>query len=213
MKARVLICTLLAVAVSAPLSAQPEGYALVQPPPLPDSLFESHAGGRFEIAISRKTANERERELLRIAESLLPGVAVIEAAVTEHLLEIDSAGRWPQNFEAARSIPGDRWWWLDFGGLLPFALHGNAVEHYVDFVRSEARRVGLSDRRATLRYDTHVTHMPGDGGFRVTLSMSVSTYCGSLCGFGFDHRRIVVFDERGRVTSVQGDAPPRAWIS
>lgn len=211
--ARLLLSALLALAWSAPLSGQPEGYSLVEPPPLPDSLFESHAEGRFTITVSRATANRRERELLRIAESLLPDAAVIEAAVTEHLVEIDSAGRWPLNFEEARGIPGDRWWWLDFGGLLPFALHGRAVDHYIDFVRSEARRAGGSERGATLRYRALVTDMPGEGGFRVTLSLSVSTYCGSLCGFGFDHQRIVVFDESGRVTSVQGDARPRAWIS
>lgn len=213
MRSKTSLIGILLMALAGPATAQvPPDYSLVQAEPLPDSLIESYAQGRFEIVVSRSATTTRERELLAVAENLLPNVNLIEEAVEEHLSEIDSAGQWPANFEEARAIPGDRWWWMDFGGLLPFALHGDAVHHYINLVRSYALAEDAMGRSATLRYSAHVTDV-GEEGFRVALAVSFSMNCGGRCGFGFAHKRIVVFDESGAVIAVQGDGQPDAWIS
>ena len=200
----------------------PENYSRIEPVPLPDALEEDHLDGRFNIDIDRQYRGDRERELLEMAESLLPDPEVIAAAADSALEgHDDPAGNWRRMYENAASIPGDRWWWIRYDGvLLPFALTGPTVVHYMERVRELAAipnpfiREGeyTPPHRAWLEYDAVVVPTR-DGGHIVELTMEWSFWCGRLCALGFTHTRTVEFDAEGDVVSIMGDRPTRYIVS
>ena len=197
-----------------------EGYFLGPETALPDSLREYTEG--FSISVTRSWADEFEKSLLVRAERLLPDASVIEAAVDRDLEAFDGIGlsNWSERFEEARRIEGERWWWLDDGWVITaFALTGEAVDHFVSRMRAlsrsrppDARRGEEARHGGSFRYEARVL-TDAEGGFAVELEAQWRYVCGGLCGSGFTSTRRVTFDSRGRLVGIDGDGPPRGWVS
>ncbi len=198
-------------------SAQlPAGYYEVAPTQLPDSLREVIAGGRFTLNVLRTAASSAERQLIERAEGLMPSPDVIAKSTSGF-----SGGGWIAGFEAAAKLPGDRWWWREWdGALVPVAVTGRAVVHYLDRVRTLSAQpnpfaqynAGVQ-HRAKMDYTASVVANAATGRREVRLSLSFSFYCGSLCAMSFTHSRVVEFDQDGRPVAVRGDGTPSLVVS
>ena len=187
---------------------------------LPDSLVEAYDGERFLIIVRRDFDGERERELIQRAEGLFPSPERIGRAVEAYLTERSGQG-WVRAFQEAEGIPWDRWWWRSWDDtLLPFAITGAAIQHYMDRVRTlsagpnpfAAHEPGI-DHTASVRYTAEANPLPDSGGMEVRLEVEWSFYCGRLCGLWFTHSRRVVFNEDDEVVLVEGDRAPRFGVS
>ena len=182
-------------------------------PVLPDSINESLAGGRFSIFVLRTTHDTAERRMLETAERLIP-----ERSDIEREAKADTAEWQVRAFASAAALPGDRWWWREWSGvLLPYSLTGATVEHYLARVRAlgagphpfTAPGKIEGPPRVSFRYVATVERMPTPGvAYRVTLRMDYDHNCGLRCGFRFTKDRVVAFDAAGRVLNVSGDSAP-----
>lgn len=194
----------------------PSGYSRDSTVVLPDTLHEVLRGGRFRIIIDRRADSARERELLSVAESLIPPTDSIEAAASRM-----RSASWVIDFADATHRTGPRWWWREWDGIwLPYALTGEAIAEYVRNVRTLstspnpfARHNPGVEHRAFLEYAATVTALPADEGYRAELNVRYYFYCGPRCALSFTHTRVVVFDARGTVVRVEGDRPPHAVAS
>lgn len=202
---------------TAPASAQlPVGYYEVAPTQLPEALHEAFAGGRFTLSITRGAADSASQQLIERAEALMPSPEVI-ARSTEGL---DGAG-WVAGFAAAAKLPGERWWWREWdGALLPVAVTGRAVLHYIERVRAlsgqpnpAARHNPGVQHRASMSYTATVRESAITGRREVHMSLSFSFYCGPLCAVAFTHARVVEFDQSGQPVAVRGDGRPSVVVS
>jgi hypothetical protein len=216
MHCRIALAVLI-VTVATPGYAQlPPGYSRDTTVILPDSLNEVSRGGRFRISITRQAASDRERELIAIAESLIPPRDSIEAAASK----LTGSG-WVNAFAEAKLRPGPRWWWRKWDLVwLPYALTGQAISEYITNVRTLstssnpfARHNPGVDHRASLEYTAHVRALPNTEGHRVDLAVRYRFFCGPLCALSFSHARVVILDAKGVVVRVEGDQPPRAEVS
>ena len=105
--------------------------------------------------------------------------------------------------------------------LLPYALTGATVEHYLLRVRALgagpnpfAPSDSVGALSVLMQYVATVERLPaGSVVHRVTLQLRFQLYCGPLCALSFTKTRIVEFDAAGRVTSIQGDGPPSYVVS
>jgi hypothetical protein len=193
------------------------GYYRVAGPALPDSLREVNRAARFSITVERWVTTPFERRLVEHAESLFPPADSIDKAARP----VTGAGH-VDALQAAKAIPGARWWWREWDYvLLPYALTGQAVQHYIDRVRAlsaqpnpfAAHNVGV-EHKASLTYTARVVPIANrQGAFEVHMKVAFSFYCGPLCALWFTHSRVVEFDETGRVIRVTGDGPPRITVS
>ncbi len=199
---------------------------------LPDSLYESHAGGRSRMIISRSATTPYHRELLRIAELVLPDSGVYTA--------LTLTPEWRREFERAASgvpravtftrlteprvagEPGERWWLFDVDGTFtPLALTSGAVNYYVgrfrDIVhgRGQFRQPGEDGPdRVEFSYRTRVVPTTKHNAHRVVeLSLVWNYWCSTLCGMAFSYERRVYFDVEGRVVYVDGDGPASVSVS
>ncbi|MHB1313513.1 MAG: hypothetical protein ACYC3L_15960, partial [Gemmatimonadaceae bacterium] len=175
----------------------PAGYYEVAPTQLPDSLYQVLESGRFTLSITRVAANATDRQLNERAEALMPSADVI-ARSTEGL---DGEG-WVAGFAAAAKLPGERWWWREWdGALLPVAVTGQAVLHYIERVRALSGQPNPAaqhnpgvQHRANMSYTATVRTSAATGRREVHLSLSYGFYCGPLCAVSFTHSRVVEFD-------------------
>jgi hypothetical protein len=206
--------------VTRPALAQVEAYVSDETHHLPDSLVERYQGDRFAIIIDRKVSDARDRSLIERAEQLFPNEAAIERAVDTFL--IGHSGRaWVAAFQDAESRPGQRWWWREWDDtLLPFAITGAAVAHYVERVRQLsagpnpfAAYEPTALHRASFQYVATVQPVSESSNIEVVLRIKWSLFCGARCALGFEHSRRVVFDENGEVIEIEGDGPPAFEVS
>jgi hypothetical protein len=208
---------IVAVSAAPHLQAQlPSGYYAGHSALLPDSLRETYLGGRFTISVRRIARDSVERELLNRAESLMPSTDSIERSAAL----LTGSGHIAA-FKEAKAMPGERWWWRDWDGvLLPYALTGPGVVHYVEKVRDlaagpnpfERWNVGIA-HSATVDYTAAVESQDGAGGHRVRMHVRFGYYCGPLCALYFEHSRVVDFDRAGQPIRVEGDAAPSYTVS
>src|SRR4051812_33751502 len=84
----------------------PAGYALGPQVVLADSLSETRVGGRFRITIQRTARDSTERQVLDLAERLVPPRDEIERATSKW-----TGSGWVRAFAEAAKVPGARWWW------------------------------------------------------------------------------------------------------
>jgi len=192
----------------------PGGYEAEAPQPLPDSLREIRGGGRFTITVTR-AQDSLSHVLIERAESLVPPTDSVIASTRRSAGSGDIAA-----FESAARLPGRRWWWREFDNvLLPYALTGRAVAHYIDRVRELSSGANPFDRRspashrASVGYDARVEQAVYGDGYQVTLTVTFDFYCGSLCALHFEHSRVVDFDRAGNPIRVRGDGPPVYIVS
>ncbi len=199
---------------------------------LPDSLYETYSGGRHRMSISRSVSAPYERELMRIAERVLPDSGVYTG--------LSLTPEWRREFERAASgvaqevpfsrpaeprvagAPSERWWLFDFDGTFtPLALTSGAVSYYMgrfrDIVhgRGQFHQPGADGPDGT-EFSYRAIVMPTsehDAHRVVELSMSWSYWCSELCGMAFSYRRRVYFDVEGRVVHVEGDGPANVVVS
>jgi hypothetical protein len=198
----------------------PAGYSLQPVQPLPDSLREVRGGGRFTITIVRTARDSVERRLIEQAESLFPSPQTIETATTG----VNYGGN-TKAFSAAKQFAGSRWWWREWDGvLLPYALTGAAVSHYVDRVQQFSIAGGPfpqlsrgTANTASVTYTAQIRALraasSAPGGHEVHLRVEFSFYCGPLCALFFTHERVVEFDANGKVIAIRGDRPPVFEVS
>lgn len=184
---------------------------------LPDSVNERWAGGRFVIFVARTAHDSVEWRLLETAERLFP-----ERAVIEREAGAKTGSGNVHAFAKAAAMPGDRWWWREWDTvLLPYALTGATVEHYLARVRALsagpspfAAYESARALRVSFRYLAAVERATAPGvAYRVTLRMQYQLYCGPRCALWFTKDRVVTFDAGGRVLSVTGDGEPRYMVS
>ncbi len=199
---------------------------------LPDSVYESHGERRSRMTISRSAITPYERELLHIAERILPDSTVYTG--------LSFTPEWRREFERAasgiaREVPfsrpaepraagerGERWWQLDFDGTFtPLAITGGAVRYYMerfhDIVqgRGQFSQPGVTAQdwvnfNHTARVKQTTDH---DAQHVVVLSVGWDHWCSSMCSMSFSHARRVYFDAQGRVVHVQGDGSPSVVVS
>lgn len=207
------------IAAARHLQAQlPPGYYAGHAPSLPDSLHETYLQGRFTISIVRLARDSVERVLLARAEGLMPSADSIEKAAAADPFRGPGA---IAAFKKAKEMAGERWWWHDFDNvLLPYALTGSAVLHYVERVRALAGgpnpfggRNQAVAHRASIEYTAAVESRGAVGVRRVRMQVRFSFYCGPLCALSFNHSRIVEFDATGMPIRVEGDGPPSYIVS
>lgn len=197
-----------------------DGYRLAGGTPLPELLFEERSGGRFVISITRRSALEGDAELIGHAESLYPSPALLSSAVDHFIRQQPSLSNSSARFESAGAGRADRWWWHDWEGtLLPFALTGEAVQHYIERLRSLSETAATGVARGTrpagrFEYTAVVVRdATGSGERTVTLAARWSYHCGRGCGtLSFTHGRTVVFDREGNVVSISGDQAPEYLV-
>lgn len=197
-----------------------EGYYEVTPVSLPDSLSESYAGGVFRLSVLRIADSERDRGLLRRAESLFPPQESIEAARADYLRTRGGRGRTTQMEEIA-SMVGPRWWWNSFDETLtPYALTGPAVAYYLERLRDLAagpnplaEYTGTTWHSGRVDYRASVECRGDPGPCVVEMQLAWGYTCGSLCAIHFTEERSVTFDASGEVISVEGDGPARYGVS
>jgi hypothetical protein len=211
----------LAVGASA-LGAQDdlERYYQISPVSLPDSLSESYAGGSFRLTVLRTADSERDRRLLRRAESFFPPHESIEADVADFLRSSGGRG-WTARMDEAASLAGSRWWWDTFDGILtPYALTGPTVAYYIERLRDlaagpspVAEFTGSAIHRGEMRYRAGVRCQ--DEGARCVVDMRLEWRyrCGSACAIWFTEERAVTFDASGEIVSVEGDGRPSYEVS
>ena len=199
------------------LAQLPPGYTLGSPSHLPDTLREIRSNGRFEIWITRGFRDSVQRRFVVLAERLIPPAAAIEQAAAQ----VTGEGH-VRAFAAAARLPGQRWWWREWDTvLLPYAVTGAAVEHYVERVRALSGQPNpfsagprATQHTASVHYGTSVEEGPEVGvAYRVHLRVDFNFWCGGLCALSFNHTRTVDFDAAGGVLSVRGDEPPMYTVS
>jgi hypothetical protein len=199
------------------LSQVPDGYYLAPAgPPLPDSLREVSHRGRFRVTVERTARDSHEKHLIELAERIMPPRDAIQRAASR----VNAEGSVQALAEASR-LPGDRWWWREWDGvLLPYALTGAALSHYIDRVHDLSRRSnpfaaynrGVK-HRASIEYTARVVRDAESAPFRVLLVVHFSFYCGPECAMEFTHTRTVDFDVDDQVVRVAGDREPTVTVS
>ncbi len=199
---------------------------------LPDSLHESHAGGRYRMIISRSATSPFERELIRIAELVLPDSSVYTdlSLTPESRREFERAASGVAR-EVSFARPAEprvagesaeRWWFLDFDGTFtPLSLTSGAVSYYIGRFRDIAQGLGQFRQpgedgpdRLEFSYRARVMSTTEHNAHRVVeLSMNWNYWCSTLCGMSFSYKRRVFFDTEGRVVHVDGDGPAKVSVS
>ena len=214
---RAILCLLALLGVAREgVTQAPDGYYFGQPADLPASLRESYEG--FTIEVERTWSNDAERDVLLLSERLFPSEELIEAEAAEFLTRRSANSKWPEHFANARAFEGERWWWHEWGTvLLPYALTGSAVEHFVESMRAltqtepHAREGEVPQHRGSFTYRARVMRL--GGGFGVEMEARWAYACGSLCGLWFTEERRLTFDAEGRLLSVDGDGFPSYMVS
>ena len=171
----------------------------------PLTFKELNRSGRHEVKIIRRFANEKEETLLQIAEATYP---------TESLVKRRS------NDPTEVPLGHERIWWCSsFDGVrIPFAITKGAVAYYLEvsteFGKKEPRNPFWTRmKNSGLSYSAIVArkelYRVGTGEFRnvyvVTMELSWSQYCGSLCAMAFNASREVVINGEGKVLAVEKD--------
>lgn len=221
---RTLRAALAAIVVCAlPVSLQgqaPAGYALMPAVSLPDCLIESRTGGMFRIEVVRIASDSAARRALILAESAFPDSQAIGKAAAGQTLEPVQ-----RRLQRAARLPGPRWWWDEFDGVLtPYAVTGAAVDYYVSRLRARSEITNpfkdFSEGRAhngSFSYRATVTAAPSDGpgagGHIVRTTLRWQYWCGMLCAVRFAATREVLISREGRILYVRGDGPPVLVVS
>ena len=169
----------------------------------------------FKADIFRSFRDSDEERLIRIAEETYPPPEAVLAA-----------GESPGN--RAPSKQPRLWWYGDFDGVrLPYAITMDAVRYYLNLTQTLGQGKppvpgGIKMKRSTFRYSATISSRPQtisrDGrvfrdAFVVTMKLSWSDYCGSLCACWFDLERTVVLRRDGTVLCVFGDQRPMVTVS
>lgn len=151
------------------------------------------AHGRYRIVVERVHADDRELELIHLAEQLPPTEPPVGDPMTWGGTVRRPAG-W---------VEGDPVWWSGTfdGTLMPVTVTGEAVAYFADLAERYRAHHGRGDGprmdRVRFAYRAAVTR-DGDDSV-VQLSLSWWQHCGRLCALWFDVDRTVTFDSQGRV--------------
>jgi hypothetical protein len=171
----------------------------------------------YQIKIERIPKNALEEKLLQIAETTEPEPSEIEKVCPS-----------PRNTNQPLQSPDlPRWWCGSFDGIfVPYAITKNAVAYYLavtdDFRQGNFDRSGkLKMKSSSLHYSASVDLRPSYTNgekrlkdvYEVTMALSWSQYCGSLCAMGFSKKRTVILDKEGKVLMILGDEQPGIIVS
>lgn len=181
-----------------------EGYHRGPVVALPEYATDSLVNGQFTLLIDRQTNSDSEREALEIAESVFPDIEQIERAAA-----LETRPRAADQLNRAALIPGDRWWWIEFDGVLtPYAVTGASVAYYADRLRERAAGPNPSvqvsggyPHRGAFQYRARVSVLEPDenngAAFLVRLKVSWHYWCGMRCAFYVQQDREVTVSACG----------------
>lgn len=187
-------------------------------PPAPG--FESKSwpanAAKHQVVIDRKAANKQESALIAAAEAVQPSAEVLRLAFStpdrNDPLGLDKP-------KEAKPPVGEKIWWYkeQFGIRIPCAITADAVAYYSELVgkygkQALQRPVEPSSRleyHARVKFhkefelegksfaDVHVVtlHLIFDQNFVATTTE----------GMHFDKKRVVVFDDAGKLLHISGD--------
>ncbi|MDX2206469.1 MAG: hypothetical protein SFU57_02385 [Gemmatimonadales bacterium] len=215
---RTLFALLLA-ATTPGVAQSSAGHRLGQRAALPDSVREVLGGGRFQVTIERQVTDSFQRQLIELAERILPDTVAINVAALK-----ESLPRVKERLAAAERMVGERWWWDEADGILtPYALTGAAVRYFLERIHERAAgdntlaRDRWATHRGELTYAAAVDRIaPGDADgatFVVRMRLTWSYSCGMLCGMSFHATRAVFFDADGALIRIEGDGKPLVIMS
>jgi hypothetical protein len=168
--------------------------------------------GPFTIHASRRFANAKEEEMLRIAEAAYP---------------IPHEIQWATRGSPGALIPISRQWWCsDFDRvMIPYAITKGAVSYYLK-ATEEFKQGGGDPLRPKMQssqfgYTASIsrqeTYSLGNNVLKnvyvVQMEMVWQQYCGPLCAMGFGASRTVILSEDGNVLAITGDKCTAALVS
>jgi hypothetical protein len=182
----------------------------------PLSFKELSRPSPFAVSITRHFSNEKEEQLLRIAEATYPA----REDVLKNCQRAIKSGE--------KDVKDSRLWWCfeADGARLPFAITKSAVAYYIDL--SESLRKGetksMWQRYTTFSYDADISHQENyrisETTFRdvyiVTMRLFWKETCGDvpdMCSFILDKSRKVGLDKNGSVLAIEGDGMPMPLFS
>jgi len=217
------------VTLRAAQAQAPAGYHVGAHVLLPDSLVEVFDGGRFRLSLTRTARTHDERALIALAESLYPSAERLLGAARDSS-EREQLAAMATGVPSAiykiqprpAGVPEDRWWLDSFDATwIPFAVTAGAVDYFAGRLRDLARGrgqvsylPGAAGDNGSFNYHATI-HRGSEAGvaYVVELQLRWEYHCGSLCGIGFSHKRVVSFDARGNAIAVSGDTRPRVIVS
>jgi hypothetical protein len=171
----------------------------------------------FNAVIARNADSVEEEFMLQVAEAYYPAREDVLSCVDE-------------NGGDPLKVPEEFAWWCEESGdmLLPYAVTAEAVDYYQMLLeeRREVAREGPYTNHYNTKfkyeadveffevYDPSWTSVSYTDAYVVSMRIFWSVYCGSVCGWGFNHDRIVVLNVDGEVQVVFGDGDRvYPWVS
>ncbi len=165
--------------------------------------------GKHKMEVHRKAEDKKQEAMIAAAEAAQPdNKALREAAAKEKI-----------------AVEDKQWWYkMTLGTRIPFAITGDAVEHYLRLVESNGKQVFKAytqpsssvDYQASVAF--HKEYTSGEKTFKnvhvVTLKLKVTQnfVTEQTSGMFFTKERIVVLDETGKVLHISGDGLTEALI-
>ena len=175
--------------------------------------------GRFTVQASRRFANAKEEEMLRIAEAAYPMPREIQ---------------WNNRGTPGAYIPLSRQWWCSAFDrvMIPYSITRGAVSYYLK-VTEEFRQPGSGDptrpRMLSSQFAYTATVTPQEtysldnsvllstsvlkNVYVVKMVMAWQQYCGALCAMSFAKSRTVILSDDGRVVAILNDECTQPLVS
>jgi hypothetical protein len=161
--------------------------------------------GKFTVHVSRRFADAKEEEMLRIAEAAYPNARELQRNVKSGITAVIPLGR--------------QWWCWSFDGVLvPYAITKGAVSYYLkvtEELKQPKNRDPLYPKMMSsqfgykARVSRQENYSRGESVFKnvyiVKMNMMWQQHCGPLCAMTFGASRTVVLSEAGRVLAIEED--------
>jgi hypothetical protein len=167
----------------------------------------------YKLDFERSWKDEEEKYYLLLAESLYPERELIEKARKDL----------PEKVQTDPSWYFERIWsgYLHEGKKIPYSLTSGTIQEYLDYYKTfrkkiDAKREGLDlvgDNRDRIDFAYKANVTKSGSGYKVEMYFRWYQYCGLPCGWGFEKTRTVTFQNRGYISSIEGDGLPELWIS
>ena len=168
--------------------------------------------GLFTVEVSRRFADAKEEEMLRIAEAAYP---------------LPRELQWSTKGTPGAYIPPSRQWYCSWSDrvLIPYAITKSAVDYYLKVTEELKQGSGDPLRPKMLSsqfvYSASVSRQENyslgksvlQNVYVVKLDLYWSQYCNALCGMRFGASRTVVLNEEGKVLAILGDQCTRPLLS
>jgi hypothetical protein len=169
--------------------------------------------GLFTVQVSRRFADAKEEEMLRIAEAAYP---------------LPRELQWSTKGTPGAYIPLSRQWYCSWSDrvLIPYAVTKSAVDYYLklteEFKQSGSKdplrpKMVSSQLVYTARVSRQANYSLGNSVLQNVYVVKLDLYwdqqCNALCGMRFGASRTVVLNEEGKVLAILGDQCTRPVVN